>query len=288
VNCAKKTALTAALLVSLTIKAQSPPGATPKFEVASIKPIPGLHPPPDAFELGLMKPRAQNGRFTMSNAPLSLLIQFAYNVKDTEFQGGPAWINSDRYEVVAKAEGDATLEQMRPMVQALLADRFKLALRRESKEVLVYELSVARGGPKIAASKEGSCVTPDPNNPPPRRDPNHPAPPINFCGGVRRALLSVAPERKDRLEGFSIPMAKLIELISDDVHRTVVDKTGFTEKFDLHLEFAPSDAMINPAAEQPGVSMFTALREQLGLRLEAAKRPVEVLAIDHVEKPSEN
>jgi uncharacterized protein (TIGR03435 family) len=280
-NHAKKAALIVALLLWAVLRAQTPA----KFEVASIKLVPGSHPPPDAFELNLMKPSVRNGRFTMSNTPLSLLIQFAYNVKDTELQGGPSWISADRYEIVAKAEGEATLEQIRPMVQALLTDRFKLTLRRESREVSVYELSVAKGRPKIAAAKEGSCVTLDPAQPPPPRDPAHP---IQVCGGVRRTLVSVAPERKDRLDGFSISMAKLLQLSSEDVHRPVVDKTGFTEKFDIHLEFAPSDALANPVAEPPGLSIFTALREQLGLRLESAKRPVEVLVIDHVERPSEN
>ncbi len=250
-----------------------------RFEVASVKQIPGVHPPPDDVEMNLLRPVIRNGRFTMKNAPLSLLIQAAYNVKDFQVQGAPAWVNADRYDVIAKADGDATSAEMRPMLQALLAERFKLKLRRESKEFPVYDLVAAKGGFKIQSAKEGSCITLDPASPP------TPSRPANICGGLRRTMVTAAPDRTDRVDAFSIAMPKLIEVISSDVRRTVVDKTGFTEKFDLHLEFAPGDSTGAPDAAP---SIFTALQQQLGLRLESSKQAVEVLVIEHVEKASEN
>ena len=318
-NYAKKAALTVAGLAALAgpvtvgvihaprVWAQSlqlavplVTAAGPKFEVASIKPVLGSAPhPPDSFELNmLMGTRQENGRFSMRNVPLNVLIQLAYNVQDSRILGGPSWTNSDRYEVIAKADGNATFEQMRPMLQSLLADRFKLALRRETRELPVYTLAVAKGGLKIDAAKEGSCLTPDPSNPPPPLNPNHPLGP---CGGVVREVASPAPERRDLILGFGILMPKLVEIISDDVRRIVIDNTGFAQRFDLHLEFAPSGVTGNgigsassgdpgtaaPSPDLSGVSIFAAL-QQLGLRLESTRLPVEVLVIDHMERPSEN
>lgn len=171
------------------------------------------------------------------------------------------------------------------MLQSLLADRFNLTLRRETKELPFYELTAARGGLKIEAAKEGSCVTFDPNNPPPRPDPNRPFRPLNFCGGVNRSVASAAPERRDLIEAAGISMPRLIEMVSDEVGRTIVDKTGFTGTFNLRLEFAPESAS---GANLSGPSISTALQEQLGLQLKSARGPVEVLVIDHAETPTAN
>jgi uncharacterized protein (TIGR03435 family) len=321
-NLAKKAVLTVAGVAALAapivvgilnapaIRAQSPQAAAPsaasptaKFDVASVKPVRGgSNRPPDSIELNLLMalPHAsRNGRLSMRSVPLTLLIQFAYNVKDFQILGGPSWANSDRYEVDAKAEGNATFEQMRPMLQSLLADRFKLTLRHETGELPIDELVVAKGGLKIVAAKEGSCVPFDPDALRPRLDPRHPRP-LNVCGGVTRSVLGAAPERRERIEAIGISMSKLIELISGDVGRTVVDKTGFAGTFNFQLEFSPENASgfgvappgdpgsPAPSANLSGPSIFTALQEQLGLQLRPAKGPVEVLVIDHVERPSEN
>jgi bla regulator protein BlaR1 len=324
-NCARKVALTVAGLVALSapvtvgivqapaVRAQSPqlvaPSATPaaqKFEVASIKPVSrGMNPPPNSIELNFLRAVAhvsRNGRFNMKTVPVSLLIQLAYNVQDSQVLGEPSWTNSDRYDVVAKADSNANFEQMRPMLQSLLTDRFKLRLRRETRELPVYELAVAKGGLKIEAAKEGSCVTFDPTKPPPQFNPNRPPPPLNICGGVNRQILGGPQERRVRINAIAVRIPKLIEIISDDVRRIIVDNTGFNEKFDVHLEFAPSEVFGNglgpappidsgtaaPPADPSGVSIFSALQQQLGLRLRLTKLPVEVLVIDHVERPSEN
>jgi|HubBroStandDraft_1064217.scaffolds.fasta_scaffold57886_2 bla regulator protein BlaR1 len=312
-NLAKKLALTVAGVAALAapivvglmnapvIQAQAPqvvassaPGAAPKFDVASVKPVRGAsNLPPDSVELNFLMPTARNarhGQFSVSNLPLRLLIQLAYNVRDFQVLGGPSWARSDRYRVDAKAAGNATYQQMLPMLQSLLADRFKLTLHRETRELPVYELTVAKGGFKIEAAKAGSCVTFDPNSPRPPLNPNRPPQPIDICGGVRRSILSVAPARRDRIEAVGISMPKLIEMLSGEVGATVVDKTGFTEEFDFRLEFASEQTVgVGPEDASPGdPSIFNALQEQLGLRLKPAKGPVEVLVIDHVERPSEN
>jgi uncharacterized protein (TIGR03435 family) len=206
--------------------------------------------------------------------PVSVLIQIAYNVKDFQLDGGPSWVRSDRYEVDARADGPSTFEQMRPMLQSLLADRFKLTLRRETRQLPVYDLRPDRGGLKIMPMKEGGCLP---------AGQAIPFGPLNTCGGVRRQ------RAHDRhvLEAIGIPMTKLVELLSDDVGRVVIDNTGFTNLFSVRLEFAPVALQVAPA-DSSVPPLFDALQEQLGLRLEPGRAPVEVLVIDRVERPSPN
>lgn len=278
------------------IQAQTPQVATPsaatagsKFEVASVKPGRGAMVPLDSVTLNFLMGSARasrHGRFsTVGHVPLSVLIQLAYNVREFQVLGGPSWTKSDRYEVVAKANGNATFEQMRPMLQALLADRFQLALRRETRELPVYELTVAKGGLKIEATKAGSCVTFDPDTPRPPLNPNRPPPPL--CGNVGRGIFSFV---RNSIKSVGISMPKFVETLSGEVGATVVDKTGFTEKFNFRLEFASEQAAgVGTEDASPGdPSIFAALQDQLGLQLKSAKGPVEVLVIDHVERPSEN
>jgi bla regulator protein blaR1 len=323
---AKKVALSVAAMAALAMpvivgmvhapamRAQSSQAAVsstaspaPKFDVASIKPLAGgAGRPMDPIDRGwAMKSGraslAKAGRFEVPFVTLHQLIELAYNVTDSEVLGGPSWVRSDLYEVVAKADG-ATPQQMRPMLRSLLADRFRLTLRRETRELAVYELAVAKGDLKFAAAKEGSCVTWNPDNPPPPPDPTRPPPPLNVCGGTRRQGMGLPPVRRDRIDAVAVSMSKLIEYVSDDLRGIVIDKTGFTQKFDFHLEFVPGEFLANglgpstpgdpvtstPSAILSGVSIFTALQEQLGLRLTSVKRPIKVLVIDHVERPSGN
>jgi uncharacterized protein (TIGR03435 family) len=218
--------------------------------------------------------------------PLHFLIQLAYNVKDFQIQAAPSWLNSDRYDVEAKANTDVTFAQMRPMLRAVLADRLRLSLRIETRELPVYELTVARGGFKIAAIKDGDCVTSSPNASPSPRPLS--IGPLNVCGGVRRQILRPVPERTDRIEAVGIAMAKLIEILSGDIDRSIIDKTGFTDVFNVHLEFAPNLPIGEVSGGATAPSLFTALQEQLGLKLEPTRGRADVLVIDHVEKPTPN
>ena len=253
------------------------PRATSAFDVASVKPS------ASASDRALVQ--AVPGRLLMENFAPRTLIVLAYGVGDYQVAGGPSWIASDHFDVQAKAEGDATVQQMEgPMLQSLLVERFKLAFHRETQQLPVYELTRAGGNAKLQATKEGSCTTYSLDAPAPRAAAAG-APGTTFCGfphitqnGTNRAL-----------DGKGVSMATLAGNIARFVRRSVIDKTGLTGTYDLHLEWtdAPLNDIPNPdISNRP--SVFTAVTEQLGLKLESAKGPVEVIVIDHMERPSQN
>lgn len=174
------------------------------------------------------------------------------------------------------------------MLQALLEERFHLKIHREIRQLPVYRLTVAKGGPKLQPSKDGSCI-PRPVNSPPASTPasTEGAPRPNFCGfhnvpddGLNRAL-----------EGTGITTAALAETLSrnyvSSLGKNIIDATGLSGAFDVHLRWA-MDPLSSPTGPDAGSSIFAALQDQLGLKLESAKASVEVLVIDHVEKPSAN
>ena len=276
-----KNLLIAVMCMVGMLQAQSPV-ARSAFEVAAIK-----------LSTGDGRSREVNansgGRFGVSNFPLKTVIEMAFNVKDFQIAGGPAWIDSDGYDFNAKAATNATFEEMKPMIESLLSDRFKLVVHRETKELPIYDLVVAKGGVKLAAPKEGNCVTHEPNTPyPPPTGGSRPL----FCGNVRSG--------RGSFDGAKISISMLVGNLSDILGRPINDKTGLSGTFDIHLEFATDDAIANtivagrtegekpPQADSPARSILTALQEQLGLRLESSKGPVGVLVIDHVERPSGN
>jgi uncharacterized protein (TIGR03435 family) len=259
----------------------APQQAQPAFDVASIKrTAAGIDPGP-RFGLG---PRTH-----VESATLKDLVLLAYDIKDFQLSGGPGWTNSDRYDIDATVEGESrgTGPAYRTLIlrrlQTLLQDRFKLAVHRETKELPIYELVVAKGGFKLQPVKEGSCVPFDAEK---FRAPG--SNPMNFCGygGFGRGFYEASTTTMAEL-AYALPMA---------VGRTVVDRTGITGVFRIHLAYqfvSPPAASPNGAgnptpADDASISIFTALQEQLGLKLESSKGPVEVLVVDHVEKPSEN
>lgn len=285
------------LLFPATLIAQGE--ASPTFEVASIRLAPDAMQVNVRFVSAMASiPTIWHGRLDIPGFPLKWLIMFGYKVREFQVLGGPSWVSSDRYQVTAKANGGASFKQMQVMLQALLTDRFKLALRREEKQLPIYELKAVKRGLKIEAAKDGSCGELDrASPPPPRPDLSHPPAHPNVCGGTW--ILNTGPGHRTRFEGVAVTMSRLIEMLSEEVGRTVVDKTGFGEKFDFQVEFEPSDISGDPRTQPAdsnavvstnvsGISIFDALQRQLGLRLESAKGPVEVLVIDHVERPSEN
>ena len=265
------------------VRAQSP--VRPGFDVATIKPA--------ANASGQSLLQAVPGRLRMTNLTLRRLILNAYGVQDYQLLGDPAWLASEHYDIQATAAGTASVQQMEgPMLQVLLEERFKLALHRETRQLPVYELVAAKGGPKLQTSKEGSC-TPylQDSPPPPAAAPGQPN--RNYCGlhltvsGLNRAL-----------DGKGVTVAAFAASLSrnytSDLGRTVIERTGLTGTFDVHLTWSnlALASAATPGAATPldlaGPSLFTALQDQLGLRIESAKGPVEVLVIDHIEKPSEN
>jgi len=260
----------------------------PEFEVASIKPsAPGT-------ERAFMGTRGP-GRFDAENIPIRSFIAEAYGVKSFEIYGAPGWLGSDRYDITAKIEAppkqsiEAMMADIHLRLQTLLEDRCALKVHRETKELPVYTLTVVKGGVKL---KPPNCVTFDINNHPPPPAPGEPRP--NICGNLRTGRNGTSSTM--RVTG--IAMKDLVRWLAVNVGRTVIDNTGYTDTFDAVMEWTP-DASLRPgpgddpskpapSSDTVGPSIFTALQEQLGLKLESSKGPVEVLVIDHVEKPSAN
>lgn len=270
------------------------PATHARFEVASIKPR------VDASSLVRIQP-FPGGRLVVENFSLRQLIQSAYGVEDFQISGGPNWINSDRFDIQAKAEGNPPGKQMAgPMLQKLLEDRFRLTLHRETRQLAVYDLTETKSGIKLQRSKAGSCTPflPDSLSPP---IPEASQKRLPFCG-----FLGFGVDGSNRtLDALGISMTELASGLSrGELHRTIIDKTGLTGNFDVHLKWTaetfarmarfprPDDqgpAMASPDS-LPGTvgSLFTALQEQLGLNLKASSGPVQALVLDHAEKPSAN
>ena len=265
------------------------PVALPRFEVASIKP---------SVAAGLRTVRPLPGRLT-ADANVRLLLQSAYTVQSYQIAGGPPWIDADRYELDAKAAGNPSRAQMFLMLQSLLEGRFQLKIHREARELPVYDLVAARSGLKLRPPQENGCVNPDPDAPmewaggrmlPPEQGQK----PAARCGTVS-VVLQLAGAR---MQGGKLHMADLVRQLSLVLGRTVIDQTGFTERFDVQLDFQPDDTTPALPPPPPGTtgappdsgspSILTALQQQLGLRLESARGPVEVIVIDHIERPSAN
>lgn len=215
------------------------------FEVATIKPLQGF-----------VNARANfsGPRVTLSGYALEGLLMDAYGVESWQLVGGPVWRDTDPFEIVAKAPGDAapTPEQRRQLLQSLLEDRFKLKVHRETREAPVYALTVAKNGPKLTRSTATDSL---------------------YSAGGREMKF------QKRTMDF---LAKQLSA-SARLGRPVLDKTALTGEWDFTLNFMP-----NPPPDSNVPDVFTALQEQLGLRLESQKAPVEHLIIDHAEKPSPN
>ena len=271
----------------LAQSAASAPGspARPAFDVASIKPnldCPGDH----------QDEQFSPGRVSVTCITLRNLIQAAYGTfangpnsipKRLRLFGAPDWMGSSRYTITAKAQGEAPMDQMfGPMLQVLLEDRFQLKVHRDTRELPVYTMTVAKGGLKIRAAKEGSCIPLDLNHA------DQPSP--NFCG----RMTGKANGMHITDDAYGMSMAEIASrFLANRLDRPVIDKTGLAGLFDAHLEFDRDNAVTTPdnpggPADTASPSIFTAVQEQLGLKLSADKGPVEVLVIDHVEKPSEN
>ena len=219
------------------------------FEVASIK--------PSAPDSNTETRRYPGGRFTATGVTLKALIQRAYDVQPFQIAGGPKWLSSDRFDIAAKAGEEFRADQpLNPLIQALLADRFGLKLHHENREMPLYSLVVDKGGPKLQ--------------------------PNSSAGG------STWTYGRGLLKGNRVSLSMLAsDLLQKALERPVTDHTGIPGNFDLQLTWAPEEVLAAPDGE-PGPSLFNAIREQLGLRLEAQRGPVEILVIDSAEKPKEN
>jgi uncharacterized protein (TIGR03435 family) len=281
---------------SAVIRAQNVP-PRPHFEVASVKRNTACG--------GQRGEGPSPGRFNLECTTVLNLIQLAYgafangvsmNSQMLEITGAPDWVTSDAYRISAKAEGDAAFARMAgPMLQALLEERFGLKVHREAKDVAVYFLTVAKAGAKLDRTKEGSCVPIDADRPPATPEPGQPRPLLCGSGSVTNKGSTTT------INQHGMTMGLLAGGLANFAGRPVLDKTGLTGPYEIHLEFTPDNPLPGPggrgglddfspapAADAAGPSLFTALQEQLGLRLEAGKGQTEILVIDHVERPSEN
>jgi uncharacterized protein (TIGR03435 family) len=240
------------LLVPVFVHAQAP---SPAFEVATIKPS----APSADGHTHINYP--SDDRFSATNIPLLALMQWAYGMPARQILDGPAWLASTRFDIQAKTDGSEQTKHLtsaqirdlkRVMVQDLLADRFGLKLHQETRMLPAYDLVSAKGGSKLQPSKSnGKSI------------------------GVGHAYFN----------GEGLTLTSIAEELSQIVGRIVVDKTNLTERYDLKLQWTPDDA---PAADSSAPSLFTAVQEQLGLKLEPAKESVPVLVVDHVDLPSAN
>ena len=234
------------------------------FEVATVKPS-NPDTPGKAFTM-------RGRQFATLNTTLSELISFAYRVHTAQITGAPEWVESARYDITAQpqAEGTPNERQLRAMVQKLLEERFKLTVTQGTKELPVYVLSVGKTGHKLT-----------PND----RSPNG-LPTLFFKG-------------PGMLPALNTSMADLANVMQSVVlDRPVVDRTGLTGRFDFTLNWTPDDSQFRglggrapaPSSNDPNgpPGLFTAIQEQLGLRLESTRAPVEVLVVDRVERPSDN
>jgi uncharacterized protein (TIGR03435 family) len=268
--------------------AQSASGAKPKFEVASIKecePKKGQVPP------SISSP----GRLRLGCWPLARLIADAYETfangkvdplkppAAPPLEGTPSWANSASYTIDANAEGPQSGAMMRgPMMQALLEDRFQVKVHREVREISGYVMTVDKGGLKLKLTQEGSCDRVDPTD----LNQSPTAMPCNVPQMTRNGPLTVLDLRGVSMDVFA-------RLLRPDGH-AVIDRTGLTGAFDIHLEWEPvaanlPDADSGAASDpSPHASQIEAMRRQLGLRLDSGKGDREVLVIDHLEKPSAN
>jgi len=217
----------------------------PQFEVASVK----------RNNSGSQSGRLVGsvGRYSATNTPLRELIQVAYHVQNFQIIGAPAWIDSERYDIEGKAEADLSSDQRAgPMLQTLIEERFKAVMHRETKDLPVYFLAIAKSGSKLKSSQ---CL---------RREPNQPVPPDKprsaFCG-----YIAFGP---GNLEA-STQMQKLAEYLSAILKRKVLDTTGLAGDFDIKLKWTSDiSAPGNNPAPDGGPSIFTSVEEQLGLKLE--------------------
>ena len=283
------------LVVAASVAAQTP---EPTFEVVSVKPN-RTGAPGGSF---VMPP----GRFSATNIPLKVLIANAYQLSFFQIVGGPDWVSTERFDVAATAPVLSPVDQARAMVRRLLKDRFKLVVHMETRDTPIYALVKARAGEQLGPSLKRSTMDCGPFRAeraaatvaaerarggrvavPPPPGPNDPV----VCG---MRCISRSDSATIGYRAGNTTMAALAGALRTYVGRDVVDRTGLSGEYDFDLQFlAPpttgqTDTGIPAAPLDDAASVLTALQEQLGLRLESTRGPVELMVIDSAERPTEN
>jgi uncharacterized protein (TIGR03435 family) len=248
--------------------------ATPSFEVASIRPNTG----------GLMaqSSRIGKGSVTIINNRVRALIVTAYGVRPERIVGAPSWINQERFDIAARAPADTPDSELRPMLRTLLTERFRLGVRTEIREGPVYALVIARAGgalgPNLKRSTEcdasgissgihGSAL-------PPGKRP---------C-----TVITGSDGREAYITGGARSVEELVRALQGLAERPVVDRTSLTGTYDFDLRFSAAPLAVPPTAAPEYPSIFTAVHEQLGLRLEPSRAPLEFLVVENIERPLPN
>ena len=261
------------LAMAVSSVAAHPEFSRPQFEVASIKPN----------NSGSSSSRSStdgtSGYFRATNATLRSLILSGYRLFDFQLVGGPDWITTARFDIEAKVDRAALPlpktpigepDPMSLMLQSLLEERFQLKTHRETREQPVFTLTVTKSGTRLTRTVEG-----------------RPGPGGLSAGSSRSSTTAAGTE----MSGSGMTISRLANMLSGPAGRPIIDKTNLSETYDFVLKFAPVQNLTtagDPGADTSGPSLFTALEEQLGLKLESSKGPVEVLVIDSLSKPSEN
>jgi uncharacterized protein (TIGR03435 family) len=267
----RRTALTLVLLwsasvgaVTFPLSSQNQPAKPLSFEVASVK--------PSTSESGPMAIRRTKGQFSTSNTSLPFLIRWAYDVDENQLVEIPKGLDSATFDILAKVPADEKSipgQTLRLMMQSLLAERFNLRIHRETRELSSYTLVVDKNGPKVSF--------------------------VDIGEGIGQNPFSMTD--RGHLAGRKVTAEMLAKVLADQLHRPVEDATGIKKPFDFVLEWMPESADLNIAQGAPAASgneanrpsIFTAIREQLGFRLNSRKSAVEVIVIDHVDRmPAEN
>ncbi len=260
----------AAMAVAITVTHAQTPSPL-QFDVASIK--------PNESGANIVEVRlVPGGRLVARNTNVTALITSAWNIRNFQLADAPGWAGSLRYDIDAQGPAGLTENEMSQMLQLLLAERFQLKVHKETREMPVYVLMPARNGSKLQPAAGGNCFQVTPGVPLPTAD-------ARPCGGF-----NMMP---GHMTGAKVTMERFTGALSRYLGRVVTDKTGLTSSYDITLQWTPDDTEaflrgLAQPADESGPSLFTAIQEQLGLRLEAQKGPVEMLVIDRVEKPSAN
>ena len=254
----KKIVASLALLAFLPGPGRSQSEA-PSFEVVSITPCKPGTPAPPGEHMGMVQFTYPGGRFNAKATTVAFLFEWAYGILPSQLSGGPSWLGDERYEIVAKAAGNATDDQIKRMAQTLLADRFKLKFHRETKEIPVLAVSLGKTPPKLF---------------PPKEDEKH--------------SIRIAPQMGDdqKVASYHITATRfsfeqLNQTFAWQLGRQIVNETGMNGDFDFSFDLTPDENRPNPL--DPSL-ILSAMREQLGLVVKSQKAPVDVFVIESAEK----
>jgi uncharacterized protein (TIGR03435 family) len=233
--------------------------AQDRFEVAAIKPCKPGTPEPRGERAGMVRFTSPGGRFSAPATSVKFLLEWAYDILPSQHSDGPAWLDGDRYDIIAKAPGNATDDEMKLMTRTLLAERFKLKFHRETRDAPVLILGTGKSAPKLYPPQEGEAhglkIIPQ--------------------TGADQTVTSY------HVVGTRFSFAQLNQTFARQLERVIVNETGLEGDFDFALDFTPNENAPNPL--DPSL-IITAMRDQLGLTLKAQKGPVEFFVIDSVEK----